>query len=149
MTLTSNDGFVNFESCLATVDDAGRWHLPKPRKYFSKLTTSNYVKLISSLVKGLLLQPLPTPLPLPPKKRFRLRFVPVRDRSIFTTVEGLRRIFFATTEHLLDLPLKIYSFSLISPYCQWKMSWPQTDKLNFYNSAIMQNTNCSKDGGFK
>ena len=29
------------------------------------------------------------------------------------------------------------------------MSWPQTDKLNFYNSAIMQNTNCSKDGGFK
>ena len=75
----------------------------------------------------------------------------------------MRRIFFATTEHLRNLLHKVHSFSLIPLYYQRRISWspppplffpttsknqcyyqlpnPQINKLKFYNSAIKQNTN--------
>ena len=75
----------------------------------------------------------------------------------------MRRIFFATTEHLRDLLLNVHSFSLISPIwsaedfmistpppffrttsksqCYYQLPNPQIDELKFYNSAIKQNTN--------
>ena len=75
----------------------------------------------------------------------------------------MRRIFFATTEHLRDLLLKVHSF-LWFPYivsggfhdlnppppffpttsksqCYYQLPNPQIDELKFYNSAIKQSTN--------